>query len=239
MATTIHHLGMSGLSLLLSAAFGCASGDLVLPEPPGGGEHVVLSKVTGDTQEARVGEQLPFVVSVRTAGDLPATGREVAFVVSSGAVELSRNIAVTNSDGVAVSHCVLGTVPGDYLIQATLIDLEEPQVQEFTAKAIPGLPDTLSVRSDAAQAGRRGGVAAFPPVIRVADKFGNPVPEVPVAWQVTAGEGQTSEPISRTGADGTATVQWTLGNRIGVHKLTASIESATGSPALFTATVLF
>jgi hypothetical protein len=65
------------------------------------------------------------------------------------------------------------------------------------------------------------------------------VPDVPVAWQVTAGEGQTSEPITRTAADGTATVEWTLGDRVGVHKLTATIEQASGSPATFTATVLF
>jgi hypothetical protein len=73
----------------------------------------------------------------------------------------------------------------------------------------------------------------------VVDRFGNAVPGVPVAWQVIAGEGETSESISRTTAEGTATVEWMLGNRIGVHKLTATIEQATGSPVTFTVTVLF
>jgi hypothetical protein len=73
----------------------------------------------------------------------------------------------------------------------------------------------------------------------VVDRFGNPVEGVPVAWQVTAGQGTVSEPISTTKADGTATVGWTLGNRIGVHKLTAAIGTVYGSPVTFTANVFF
>jgi hypothetical protein len=60
-----------------------------------------------------------------------------------------------------------------------------------------------------------------------------------VAWQVTAGEGTVSEPISTTDAEGNASVAWTLGNRIGVHKLTAAIGNVTGSPVIFTANVFF
>jgi hypothetical protein len=54
-----------------------------------------------------------------------------------------------------------------------------------------------------------------------------------------AGEGRVGSPITTTDAAGKASVDWTLGNRIGVHKLTAAIESAHGSPVTFTATVLF
>jgi hypothetical protein len=77
-------------------------------------------------------------------------------------------------------------------------------------------------------------------VVRVVDRFGNPVPDAAVAWQVTSGQGDVSAGSTPTDATGKATVTWTLGNRIGVQKLTAATSgSVTGAPVTFTATVLF
>lgn len=228
--------------ILLLGAAGCASGELLLPDPPGGGENVQMSKLEGDTQQGTVGEPLPnpLIVQVKTPRELPVAGRRVAFVTTSEAGEVTPDTAITDSQGLASARWVLGTAPGAYAIQARLIAEEgDPQIQEFTAEASPAPPDTLTALSALTQPGRRGQNTATPPLVRVVDRFGNPVPDVPVAWQVTAGEGQTSEPITRTGPDGTTTVVWTLGNRVGVHKLTATIELASGSPATFTATVLF
>ena len=245
MALTIP-LSSRGLHVaLIAGALGCASGELVLPDPPGGGENVELSKVegnNGDKQEGIVGEQLPqpLVVQVRTPRQQPATGRRVAFVITSAAGDVTPDTAITDSQGLATARWVLGTSPGAYVIQAQLVTGDDQlQTEEFTAVARAAAPDTLSPLTPLSQPGRRGQQVLTHPVIKVVDRFGNPVPEVPVAWQVTAGEGQASESITRTGSDGTAGVEWTLGDRIGVHKLTATIEQATGSPATFTATVLF
>ena len=240
---SISHRFSNLLSLIFVAgAAGCSSGELLLPEPPGGGENVALSKFHGDSQLGTVGELLPepLIVSVRTARDLPAKEREVEFVTMAGDVEIARNIAITDSKGNATIRCMLGTIPGDYVIRAGLIDLEgEAQVQEFLAHARPGAPDTLSATSPASQPGRRATLAATPPTVRVVDRFGNAVPEAVVAWQVTAGQGEVSEALTRTAQDGSATVGWTLGNRIGVHKLTAAVEQPTVAPVTFTVTVLF
>ena len=241
MAIAISRSSRRSLLVLLAGTLGCASGELLLPDPPGGGE-VFLSKELGDAQLGTVGEQLPepLVVRVLTMREQPATGRQVAFILTSATGEVTPDTAVTDSEGKARAHWVLGTAPGDYSIEARLVVTEgEPQSEAFTAKAKPAPPDTLGASSPVSQPGRRAQTAATPPLVRVVDRFGNPVPDVQVAWQVTAGQGQTSEPITRTGADGTASVAWTLGNRIGVHKLTATIEAATGSPVTFTATVLF
>ncbi len=228
--------------LLLAGALGCSSSELLLPEPPGA-EIVALSKFEGDNQEGTVGEQLPAPLVVRVVTvqrDQPATGRTVEFVTTAGSVELGRATAVTDSEGKATWRAVLGTAPGDYLIQARLLEEEgEPQIQEFIARAKPGQPDTLSTASPVSQPGRRGQDITPPPLVRIVDRFGNPVPDIQVAWQVISGNGEISEPITRTGDAGTATVNWKLGDRPGVHKLTATIERATGSPATFTATVLF
>lgn len=246
MATTTPLPSRGFLVVVLAGALGCG-GDLVLPDPPAGDQTVELSKYDGDTQEGIVGEQLPepVVVQVLTSGEQPAIGRRVAFVITSPAGEVSPDTAITNSQGLATAFWVLGTVPGDYGIQARLVSGEDSlQTEDFTAAAGPAAPDTLSPLSPISQPGRRGQPATTAPLVRVVDRFGNPVPEVPVAWQVIAGEGQVSEAITRTTSDGTTAVQWTLGDRIGVQKLTATIEEdtieqATGSPTLFTATVLF
>jgi hypothetical protein len=167
----------------------------------------------------------------------------VEFVTVAGDVEIGRDTAITDSQGNATIHCVLGTVPGDYVIRASLIDLEgKPQlhqVQEFVAQARPGAPHALSAASEVIQPGRRARPAPTSPIVKVVDRFGNAVPETLVAWQVTAGEGQVGEALTRTALDGTATVNWILGNRTGVHKLTAAVEQPTVSPVIFTATVLF
>src|SRR5215208_6606162 len=131
--------------MLITGAAGCASGELLLPEPPNGGDNVALSKFDGDNQQGTVGEALPkpLIVSVRTARDLPAKEREVEFVTITGDVQIARTTAITDSEGNASIHCMLGTVPGDYVIRASLIDIEgEPQIEEFVAKARPGTPDT-------------------------------------------------------------------------------------------------
>lgn len=231
------------LVVLLAGALGCGASDLVLPDPPGA-ENVLLSKYDGDGQEGTVGEPLPepLVAQVLTDRQQPAIGRRVEFVITSPAEVDSPDTVVTNSDGLAMMNLTLGTSPGSYVIRAKLVTGEvESQTQDFTAAAKPAAPDTLGTLSPINQPGRMGQKVpdASSPRVRVVDRFGNPVPEVPVAWQVISGEGQVSEAISRTQADGTTGVEWTLGNRIGVQKLTATIEHATGSPAIFSATVFF
>jgi hypothetical protein len=230
--------------LILSGVLGCG-GDLLLPDPPGGGENVALSKVdgeNGDNQEGVVGErlELPLVVQVLTARGLPATGREVQFVFTDAAGVVTPAQAFTNSEGHASANWELGTKPGVQTVAAQLVSGDSiPQAEEFTAQARPAAPDTVSAKSPTSQPGRRGQKAGTQPVIQVVDRFGNPVPGVPVAWQVTSGEGEVSEAISSTRDDGTTTVEWTLGERVGIQRLTATVGPITGSPVTFTATVLF
>jgi Big-like domain-containing protein len=231
------------LVFLLAGAIGCA-GDVLLPDPAGGGDGpVALTKFTGDEQTGTVGELLPKPLIVKVvAGDQPAPGRQVAFGFTEdpGAGTITPDTATTDSEGKAVAHWTLGTAPGDHLVVARLVgDETATQIAEFRAAAKAGAPDTLGPASVLAQPGRRKQPVGTAPVVRVVDRYGNPVPDVSVAWQVTAGQGEVDAPITATDADGKATVTWTLGNRILVQKLTAAIGSVTGSPVTFTATVLF
>ncbi len=205
---------------------------------------MLLSKVedSGDKQEGTVGEPLlqPIKVQVLTMRDQPAAGRRVAFVITSAAGDVSPDTAVTDTKGEATARWELGTSPGVYEIEARLVTGDDQlQSAEFSAVAKPAPPDTLSAWSTVSQPGRRGQKIDEAPVVRVVDRFGNPVPDIPVVWQVISGEGRVSEAITRTGFEGITTTEWTLGDRMGVHKLTATVEQATVLPATFTAAVLF
>ena len=227
----------------MAGALGCGS-DLLLPDPPGGGENVALTKVDGDEQTGTVGEPLPtpLVVQVLTAREQPASGRKVTFELTSdpAAGEVSPDTAVTNDAGQATARWVLGTSPGSHVVVAHLVGGEaDNQVAEFRAAAKAAAPDTLQPGSALAQAGQRNRDVGTAPVVRVVDRFGNPVQDVQVVWQVTSGGGQVEEPITATDADGNASAHWTLGNRLGLHRLTDAIGDVSGSPITFTATVLF
>jgi hypothetical protein len=233
------------LVFLLAGAVGCAS-DVLLPDPAGGGSGpVALTKFTGDLQTGTVGQQLlePLVVKV-VAGDQPAPDRKVAFVLTEdpAAGTITPDTATTDPEGKAVAHWTLGTAPGDHLVVAQLVgDESATQIAEFRAVAKAGAPDTLTPASVLAQPGRRRQPVATPPVVRVVDRYGNPIPNASVAWQVTSGQGQAEAPSTVTDADGKASVVWTLGSASVVQKLTATTGtgSVIGSPVTFTATVLF
>ena len=243
MIHTTHLFVRRALVLLIAGVIGCGS-DLLLPDPPGGGQNVALTKLDGDQQTGTVGEPLPapLVVQVLTARDQPVSGRQVAFgpVSDPAAGAVTPDTAVTNDAGQATARWVLGTFPGPQVVVAHLVGGEaDNQVAEFRAAAMAAAPDTLRPGSALAQAGHRKREVDTPPVVHVADRFGNPVQNISVAWQVTAGGGKVDEPVTSTDADGNTSAHWTLGDRLGFHQLTAAVGSVSGSPVTFTATVLF
>jgi hypothetical protein len=242
MMMTNTHVGRGILlgALALTALQGCG-GDLALPSQSGDG--VDLSIVDGNEQIGTVGQELPapLVVSVKVA-ETPIPDHEVAFLVTGdpAAGRLEPDTAVTDENGEAVTHWVLGSKPGPHQVEAVLVvsDPAPPPSAVFEASAVADEPDTLRAASPESQPGRLGRPVAEPPVVLVLDRFGNPVSGVDLDWDVTAGGGSVSDPTP-TGPDGKATVTWTLGLGIGVQKLTAAVSGVHGSPVTFTATVLF
>ena len=97
---------------------------------------------------------------------------------------------------------------------------------------------TLRAASPVTQPGQRGEPVSEPPTVMVLDGAGDPVSDAAVEWRVTAGGGEVTGQTT-TNAEGRASTEWTLGNGAGVQKVTARVEGADGSPATFTASVLF
>jgi hypothetical protein len=228
-------------SVLLLVLAGC-NNDLTLPSNSGSG--LDLSQVHGDGQQGTVGAPLPspLVVRVVSSGGAGVAGRRVAFLpVGEGSGDrLEPDTALTSSSGEASSVWVLGPHTGERLVEAHLVaDEDAPAAVTFRAQAVAAAPDTLSGASALNRAGRRGAELSGPLVVKVTDRFGNPVPGAVVTWAITAGTGKLSQAESETGADGTTAVSWKLGDQVGVQKATATLPGVTGSPVTFTAVVLF
>lgn len=230
---------MAALSLVV--ILGC-KGDLALPTASGSG--VGLSILGGNGQIGTVGQELaqPLVVGVESGG-APIEGHRVAFVATgdTAAGRLDPDTAVTGEDGRAIARWVLGSEPGPHAVEARLVVNEPapPPTAVFEASALAGEPDTLRATGPVSQPGTIGQPTREDPTVLVVDSFGNPVLGAGVDWAVTAGGGAVSSPQTATGADGKATVTWTLGLGIGAQKLTARVGGIHGSPVTFTATVLF
>ena len=227
---------------LMAGALGCGS-DLVLPDSPSAPESISLSAAQGSDQQGQVGEVLGglLVVKVVNGSQQPVSGMEVSFELSDAAGgSVDPTTATTNSQGEAYTRWTLGTVPGSYTATARLVQAEgDTGIAEFHAAVIAGAPDTVSASTPTAQPGQRNQPVRTPPQVRVVDRFGNPVPNTVISWQVTAGGGHVSSGNSVTDDLGLATIEWVLGDERGYQKLTASVDGITGSPVTFTAFVLF
>ncbi len=220
---------------------GCGA-DLTLPGSNAPGLAVAV--VQGDGQIGTVGEELPdpVVVVVKTEAGQALPGRRVAFVVAQGAgAGFDPDTAVTDSQGQAQTRWELGTAVGVYTAEARLVpdgDSALP-IAPLQATADPGAPDTLRAIGPVIQSGNRGEALPAPLAVLAVDRFGNPVSGAEVKWDATSGNGVLSSGTTLTGSDGTTSVIWTLGNRVGVQRATAKVDRAQGSPVTFTATVLF
>lgn len=229
--------------VFLVAGVSACGGDLVLPDPSGVSGNVAMTKLGGDGQVGTVGEPLPgpLVVQVFTEARDPVPGRKVAFALPDQAAgTVTPDTAETKDDGRATAQWVLGTTIGPQVAVARLgDDTTQTQVAEFTATAKAAAPDNVSAVSSLAQPGRRQQEVGTPPQVKVVDRYGNPVQDAEISWRVTAGQGQVPAPTTLTDAEGKTSTPWTLGNRIGVHKLTAAVGDVSVEPVTFTATVLF
>jgi hypothetical protein len=223
---------------------GCG-GDLTLPASTPTPSGLGLAVVQGNGQTGTVGQPLPndVVVQVLSATGGPVAGRQVAFVPSGGdATEgFQPDTAVTDSEGKAATRWVLGTASGAYSAEARVVaqgDSVVPPVL-IQAAAMPDTPDTLRAAGPTNQAGRREQPLPNPIAVIAVDRFGNPVGGATIEWKTDHGDGNLSAETTQTATDGTSSVTWTLGERIGVQRATAKLNGANGSPVSFTAVVLF
>lgn len=224
------------LPVLLAAVVRCGN-DITVPAE---GLPNRIEIISGDEQTGIVGDPLPdsLVVRITDSKDRPVVDLPVEFVpVGAGdAVDLLPDTAVTNADGRAWSHWVLGTRSGTLQVKARALGRASVNAT-FTATAQPGPPHTLSLIGGSGQSGVVGTMLDDSLLVRVIDQFNNPLENQVVSWTAEDG-GTVSAATTPTDAQGRAGVLWELGGQAGTQTSHASISALPGSSLDFTATAL-
>lgn len=99
----------------------------------------------------------------------------------------------------------------------------------------PAAPAALQIVAGDGQTGTVGQAVEQSLQVRVVDANGNAIADVTVTWGVTAGGGSVGQSSSVSGADGVASVTWTLGTEAGAQRATAE---AGGVSTSFSATAV-
>ena len=223
------------LPLTLLAFAACSGDDLLLPRS---GEPAHIEVVSGNGQTGTVGQPLgnPLVVLVTDPENRPVADIEVAFIAPADAELIPNDTVLTGSDGKATVSYKLATVSGEQTIEARArpVAPSASLTTTFSQTAEPESATELVMVDGNGQTAEVRTVLEDQLAVKATDRFGNGVAGIEVIWE--ANGGSLSPPSVVTGADGRALTEWTLGDRPGAYRTTASAEDLEGSPVAFTAT---
>ncbi|HEY0154891.1 MAG TPA: Ig-like domain-containing protein [Longimicrobium sp.] len=234
MRMTLRRLPLAAGLLVAALSCGDSPTGSGTPGPSGGptgtreGEKLVLA--SGGTQLGVIGTRLssPVVVRVLDARDQPVPDAAIDFVVTTGGGSVSPGQVRTDREGRAQALWTLGAAPGEQKLSVTgaggSVVVAATAASSATATVLQKLSGdgfTAPPRSD------------LPLSVRAVDGSGNPVAGLAVSWAVEGG-GSFSSASALTGADGSATARWTLGDAA-AQRATVTVPGAPA--AVFGATL--
>jgi len=168
----------------------------------------------GQTGEAGSTLPEPVVLSVSDAFGNVVPQTEVRFTAGAGG-STEPATATTDATGVARTVWTLGTGAGPQTLQARAGDA----TAVIEASAVPGR--MASIEQVGALVRRISVGDSLPVRLRVADRHGNGVSGVVVAFRIESGGGMVAPARVETGADGLAQTRWTTGTKAGLNVLNA------------------
>jgi TolB protein len=214
------------ITLLLT---GCTSVEPEESEQPA--EALRLEARSETRLTGAVGTRLAPVPVVRlaTLEGNPAPGREIRFLVSGGG-SIERASQRTDTAGLASPGVwTLGTASRPQTLTARSEGVAD---LVFTAVAEAGPPATMEIVAGNHQTAAVGAPLRTSLQVKLADRYGNPVPQEPVTYTVILGNGSVLGDSLETDSLGVArSGVWTLGG-VGAQLVRAS---ATGKVVLFEA----
>ena len=177
--------------------------------------------------QGAVGEPLadPVVVRVTDSAGAPIPDVPVVWNTPDRG-ELAAEGARTDSLGEARARWRLGPRSGRQRLRVQVGDPRTLPPLAAAVTATPGDAESLELRGGDGQRARAGAPVARPIVVRVLDRFGNPVPGVLLSGRVDAGK--VTDSVLRTDSTGVATVRWTLGRSAGVQRLSLALAGRDG-----------
>ncbi len=168
-----------------------------------------IKLAAGDAQSAVVGTTLANAPSftVYDASGNPLANAPITVAVASGNGTLSGAPTTSGSGATTVGTWTLGTTAG---VNTITVTAEGAAPLTISATGTPDVATQLVVAGNAPSA--RAGAVAGPITVRVADKYGNGLPNQTATFAVTAGGGSLASTTATSGGDGAIAVpSWTLG----------------------------
>ena len=195
-----------------------------------------LAFVTAPPSSASASEALtpqPVIqLQDATGTAVPKAGVVVTASLEGGSV--TGATATTSSNGRATfAGLALSASAGSYTLR-----FGAPNLTGLThsVELSAGATSQIKANSATSQTSTAGLPVAQPPAVKVTDGAGNPAPGVAVTFALVSGNGELSDAVQQSGADGVATIgAWTLGIAPGSNSIKASAQGVTGS-VTFTAT---
>ncbi|MDZ7373910.1 MAG: Ig-like domain-containing protein [candidate division KSB1 bacterium] len=207
-----------------------------------------LVEISGNRQVGRAGTDLeqPFVACVTDELGNPISGYLVTLRVVAGGGNIGGVTELdlaTNAQGLVQATLTLGTAAG---AENNVVEIIAPNLLgsplRFVASALPNDPHQLTKVSGDGQTAPAGTPLPLPLVVKVQDRYGNPVPGHPVTFVVVAGAGSfAGEPSLQVVTDdsGRAAATYTVGPQPGVGNNVVEARSTFGGQALVGSPVRF
>ena len=183
-----------------------------------------------ETPEGEVATSVPDVPAARVLDSFenPVPGVAVTFEPRPEAGAIEGSPADTDDEGVARAEAwELGTAAGLQQAEASIAQGEGEDLDPYVleVRALAGPPEASEAASTTSQDGTPGEPVAEVPTLRVEDAYGNPVPDVEVAFEVVEGGGEVAGSPVDTDEEGLASPEsWTLGPDPGTNRVVASVE---------------
>lgn len=215
---------------LLSACGGGGGGD------GGPGPVLTLEKWTpsGDLQVDTVGQVLPKVLRVKVTQDgTPVSGVEVVF---DGPGSFGTPVDTTDNLGIATSTWTLSIAAGAQAATATVAGAVGSPLT-YTATAVADVPSALQLISGDDQTAQLGTLYQQPLVVKVVDQYGNGINGFMTHWSHTGPALRTNDSLA-TNLQGLASQVMTAGDSLGDVLVTATATGLTGSPRVFSSTIV-
>ncbi len=222
------------ISAVLAALFAvtaCGGGDGDTPTVPTPTPQPASLVESGGPLTAQVGGTLTTGVTVLGSGGQPISGFRVVFAPISGG-SVNPSTVTTGADGVALTQWTLGGIVGTQRLQATAGGVSV----QIPATATLGDASVVVAVSGTGQSGSVESVLPAPIVVEVQDAFGNPIPDLAVAFSVFSGGGSVDPASVPADSTGRASAVWTLGTVAGVSQLEVLVDTLI--PAVINADVL-
>lgn len=200
----------------------------LISSPRNGNSDYKLIPISGDNQAVTVNNRLekPLVVQISNGNGNGIANKTLVFEVVSGNGKLSngrkQQEVISDASGLAQAELILGSTAGENRVQVRLKESNNSAIY-FSAWGKPTEPDRVIYISGNHQNSAAGKELKEPFVIKVVDKFDNPVPNLPVTYKVIKGKGYFPEKktvfTTTTDENGIAEAYFTLGSKPGFNSV--------------------